>query len=358
MPQHRAALPAVTALTALLALAACGGAAPGKSRDPKATAPSAANQVQLTSPTPTPVPTPAPLAAPLLVQIENLDAARPQSGLSTASIVYEYDTEGQISRFTGIWFTPPPSAYRVGPVRSARLVSLRLDRIYGGVLLYSGASAYTQAQLNGSGLRWYNPNNSGSTLYRIYSRPAPHNLYTDGGRLAGFEQRVHMGTVGYQLWQRTELGTLPSGGAAVTSFQVPVTEAERPIFTYDPAQHAYRRDEPGGGGYYATGILNDAATGSPWEVPNVVVLQVPVLTVSRDNENSATYPWVDGLDFNISGSGTGQLAVGGNLYSINWTQGPSGPPQFSLSDGGAAPLLPGQVLIELVSPGSSVSVRG
>jgi hypothetical protein len=332
--QHRAVPPAVVALTAILAVAACG------------------------SPTQPVKSTPAPLAAPLLVQIENLDAARPQSGLSSASIVYEYNTEGGISRFTGIWFTPPPSSYRVGPVRSARLVSLRLDRIYGGVLLYSGASNYTQAQLNQSGLRWYNPNNAGSTLYRIASRPAPHNLYSDGGRLASFEQRVGMGAAGYQLWRRTGLDHLPLGGTRVTSFQVPVTVAERPIFTYDPKQHAYTRYEPGGDGFSATGTLADADTGRPWEVPNVVVLQVPVLTVSQDNENASNYPWIDGLDFNISGSGTGQLAVGGHLYSINWTQGESGPPQFHLSDGAAASLVAGQVLIELVAQGSTVTVPG
>ncbi len=298
-----------------------------------------------------PAPTPPPTPAPLLVQIENLDAARPQSGLSTASIVYEYNTEGQISRFTGIWFTPPPRSYRVGPVRSARLVSLRLDRIYGGVLLYSGASNYTQAQLGRSDLRWYNPDNAGSTLYRIDSRSSPHNLYSDGGKLASFEQQARMGTVGYRLWQRTEIGNLPSGGAAVTRFQVPVTTAERPIFTYDPNHDAYTRDEP------TTGTLDDADTGQPWSVPNVVVLQVPVLTVPQDNENAANYPWVDGLDFNISGSGAGQLAVGGKLYSIDWTQGAAGPPRLSLSDGAAAPLLPGQVLIELVSPGNTVTPR-
>ncbi len=358
MPQHRIHPPVVTALAALLALAACGSSShPAKSRDPASSSAPVAPQVQLTSPTPTAVPAPAPLAAPLLLQIENLAAARPQAGLSSASILYEYDTEGGITRFTGLWFTPPPASFQVGPVRSARLVSLRLDSIYGGVLLYSGASAFTQAKLDHSRLRWYNPDNAGSTLYRVSSRPSPHNLYTNGSRVAAFERQVHMGTVGYQLWQRTELGNLPSGSAAVTSFQVPLTLQERPIFTYDAAQHAYTRDEPGGGGYSATGTLTDANTGRPWEVPNVVVLQVPVITVAHDNENASVRPWIDGLDFNISGSGTGQLAVGGQLYSIDWTQGASGPPQLSLSDGAAAPLLPGQVLIVLVGRGSTVAVR-
>src|SRR5215472_15169840 len=51
--------------------------------------------------TPKPTPTqPPPLAAPWIVQVENLGDARPQAGLSTADVVYEYETEGGISRFS------------------------------------------------------------------------------------------------------------------------------------------------------------------------------------------------------------------------------------------------------------------
>ena len=308
-----------------------------------------------------PVLTPAPLNAPLMIQIENLDAARPQSGLSTANIVYEYDTEGGISRFTAIWFALPAASDEIGPVRSARLVSLRLLQMYQGALLYSGASNYTQAQLDDSDLDYYNPNSAlvGDTvLYRISSRAAPHNLYSDGGVLATFDQKIDLPKVSYQLWKRTALTSLPAGGTPVTSFQVPVSYAEQPIFTYEPAQGAYERDEPGGGGYADTGILDDADTGAPWEVPTVAVLQVPVITVAADNEDASNVPWVDGLDFEIgpNASGTGQLAVGGQLYPITWTQGATGPPQLTLADGEPAPIAPGEVLFELVSQGSAVTV--
>jgi hypothetical protein len=341
---------------ALLAVAGCGSSHATSHKS----SPTATPSGESVSAAPTPTPTPAPLSEPLLIQVENLYAARPQSGLSTADVVYEYDTEGGISRFTGIWFTRPPTADQVGPVRSARLVDLRLLRIYGGALLYSGASNYTQAELNTSGLKQYSPNNAvvGSTvLYRISSRVAPHNLYTNGSELATFSQKIGLSTVSYQLWQRTEIATLPAGGTAVSSFRVPVSQSETPIFTYDPVTGAYERSEPAAGGYPATGTLDDADPGTPWRTPNVVVLQVPVTTVAADNEDSSNVPWVDGLDFGIgpSATGTGQLAVGGQLYSINWTQGATGPPQLTLADGQAAPIVPGQVLFELVSSGSTVT---
>ena len=363
MPRSRPRSAAVLTV-AVLGLAACGSTSTAhRSTSPPATTPAPAAPVSHTSPpaTATPVPTPAPLSAPLMIQVENLYAARPQSGLSDADVVYEYDTEGGISRFSALWFHSPAASEKIGPVRSARLVNLGLLHDYGGALLYSGASNYTLAQLNSSGLKQYNPDSAatGSTVYRISSRAAPHNLYTDGSRLGSFEQRIGLGEVGYQLWKRTPLAGLPVGGTASASIQVPLSPSEQPIFSYDAAHGAYQRTEPGGGGYPATGILRDADTGSPWEVPTVVVLQVGVTTVAADNENSANYPVVPGLDFGIGPgtSGQGQLAVGGQLYGITWTQGPSGPPQLALANGQPAPVAPGQVLIELVSPGSTVTSR-
>ena len=92
----------------LLAIAACGSVAttaiPTHSPRPSPTP----------APTPTPTPTPVPLAAPLMIQVENLSAARPQSGLNQAEVVYEYQTEGGISRFSAFYFHLPSG--QVGPV--------------------------------------------------------------------------------------------------------------------------------------------------------------------------------------------------------------------------------------------------
>lgn len=343
---------------ALLVVAGCGSTHAGTSTTPTPT-PSPTALV------PTPTPSPPPLSQPLLVQVENLYQARPQSGLSQAQVVYEYQTEGGISRFTGIFFGAPPGPDLVGPVRSARLVDLRLLQFYGGALLYSGASTYTLAQLRSSGLKQYSPDDAavGTTvLYRTAGPPpaarygSPHNLYTNGSELSSFSQKIGLSTVGYQLWARTPVTDLPAGGTPVTSFQVPISPEETPIFTYQPAGGAYQRSEPATPEYPATGVLDDANTGQPWETPTVVVLQVPVIPVPADNENPSG-GYTEGLDFGIgpNSNGSGQVAVGGELYSIIWNQGATGPPQLTLTDGAPAPIAPGQVLIDLVPQGSTVT---
>jgi hypothetical protein len=345
---------------ALLVAAGCGGTHTGASAKPRVTATPSPTAV-----VPTPTPSPPPLSQPLLVQVENLYEARPQSGLSGAQLVYEYQTEGGISRFTAIFFGAPPGPDLVGPVRSARLVDLRLLQIWGGALLYSGASDYGLAQLRSSGLKQYSPNDAvvGSTvLFRTSSPPpaarygAPHNLYTNGSELASLSQKIGLSTVGYQLWPRTPVTDLPAGGTPVTSFQVPISTEETPIFTYQPATGAYQRSEPETPLYPETGVLDDANTAQPWETPTIVTLQVPVIPVPADNENPSG-GYTEGLDFGIGpdSGGSGQVAVGGLLYSIIWNQGATGPPQLTLTDGAPAPIAPGQVLIELVPQGSTVT---
>jgi hypothetical protein len=339
----------------LLTVAACGGA----SHAAKTPTPSPSPSVSVAA-TPTPTPAPAALSQPLLIQVENLYQARPQSGLSSADVVYEYQTEGGISRFTGIWFTKPPSAAMVGPVRSARLISLRLLQIYGGALIYSGASNYVLAQASAaSGKHYDDPQ---PPLFRTSTPPpaarygAPHNLYTNGSDLATFDQSINLSTVSYQLWTRTPIAQLPSGGTAVSSFRVPISAEETPVFTYQPTTGEYQRSEPATPEYPATGVLNDANTSAPWDTPNIVILQAPTIGVAADNENPSG-GYTEGLDFGIgpSASGSGQLAVGGQLYSINWTQAATGPPQLTLADGQPAPIAPGQVVFEVVNTGATVS---
>src|SRR5258707_8461247 len=85
------------------------------------------------APTPTPVPTPTTVPAPLTgrlvlpqvaarhpiaVMIDDLGAARPQSGFSAASVVWQAPAEGGIPRYMMIFQESIPA--EVGPVRSSR----------------------------------------------------------------------------------------------------------------------------------------------------------------------------------------------------------------------------------------------
>ncbi len=340
-PSRRAVLLVCTAL----ALASCGTDAKALVHTPTPR-PSATPLPPTPAPTPVPPPTPTLLAAPVMIQVENLWAARPQSGLNQADVIYEYQTEGGISRFTALYFRIPNG--RVGPVRSARLVTIKLLRVWGASLLYSGASNYVSNHLASSGLRQFNEISAAGALFRISGRFAPHNLYTDGGHLAAFEQRIGPQEVGYQLWPPPAPAGLPPGGRPLPRFQVPISQSEHPFYTYDAPSGRYTTTEPD------TGVLTDANSRAPWRPGTIAVLQMAV-TVGPEVEDDVT--GTHGLDFALVGSGAGQLNVAGNVYPITWTQPDSGPPQLTLASGQPAPIVPGPVLIELVAPGQGIQPR-
>ncbi|MDO8499023.1 MAG: DUF3048 domain-containing protein [bacterium] len=76
---------------------------------------------------------------PLAVMIENHTEARPQSGLSSADVVYEAVAEGGITRFMA-FFLCNPSDVQVGPVRSARTYFLDWLSEYNALYAHVGGA--------------------------------------------------------------------------------------------------------------------------------------------------------------------------------------------------------------------------
>lgn len=321
-------------VTLLLVLSACGSpAAPAPSVHTATPSPTPA------PPTPTPIP---PLSAPAIIQVENSSGGRPQSGLATADLVYEYVAEGGVGRFSVVFFTLPAPGQEVGPVRSARTVTLTLASLYHGFVAYSGASTYIGGLLRRASFPSFNEDTALGNLFRISSRSPPHNLYTDGAHIATLAGRAKLGSVGYQLWTRT---ASPVGGLAVTSFTAPVSVFERPRFTWVPRLNGFTRTED-------TGPVLDPATSAPLVLPTVIVQQVAVTPDTHVVDVDGHL----GVDHAIIGTGTAQVFTGGQEFPVTWTQGPSGPPQFALSDGSPAPIAPGEVWISLVPLGQPATL--
>lgn len=68
---------------------------------------------------------------PILTMIENSPDARPQSGLSSADIVYEAVAEGGITRFMGVFYCGAQADNaKVAPVRSARIYFVNIAAEY------------------------------------------------------------------------------------------------------------------------------------------------------------------------------------------------------------------------------------
>ncbi|MGE3278469.1 MAG: DUF3048 domain-containing protein [Candidatus Altimarinota bacterium] len=116
------------------------------------------------------------------VMIDNFVTARPQqSGIRSASVVYEALAEGGITRLMLVF--PYQEIDRVGPVRSARDYFVDFAEEYGGVYLHAGGSPLALEKLWASASLLdldEDERLEGETYsFRDSRYPAPHNLYFD-----------------------------------------------------------------------------------------------------------------------------------------------------------------------------------
>lgn len=134
---------------------------------------------------------------PLGVMIENHEDTRPQSGISSADVIYEAVAEGGITRFFGVFYCKDGG--QVGPIRSARTYFLDFASEYGDNPLYAhvgGANAAGPAdalsQIEQYGWAGYNDLNQFSigfpTFWRDYDRlghttATEHTMYSTTKKL-------------------------------------------------------------------------------------------------------------------------------------------------------------------------------
>ena len=112
-----------------------------------------------------------------MVMIENSKAARPQSGLSDADIVFETSAEGGIPRFIALFHGTYPNT--IGPVRSVRPYFLNIAKEFNLPVAHCGGSAEAlQTIASNNSIESINEISNGSYFWRDNSRKAPHNLYT------------------------------------------------------------------------------------------------------------------------------------------------------------------------------------
>lgn len=135
---------------------------------------------------------------PLGIMIENHEEARPQSGISSADIVYEAIAEGGITRTLNIFYCQ--DAPTVGPVRSARTYFLDFLSEYGDFPLYAhvgGANtdgpADALGQIESYGWQNYNDLNQFSIGFPVFVRD-----YDRLGRTVATEHTMYSSTT--KLW--------------------------------------------------------------------------------------------------------------------------------------------------------------
>ncbi|NLD19425.1 MAG: DUF3048 domain-containing protein [Clostridiales bacterium] len=114
-------------------------------------------------------------ARPIIVSIDNVGDALPQSWLSKADIVYEFPVEGLQTRLNAIFYGQIPEYF--GPVRSTRPYFVDLTREYKGIWIAHGWSPQAKEYLLSDVVPYINAMNSDCEFYRVNDKEAPHNSY-------------------------------------------------------------------------------------------------------------------------------------------------------------------------------------
>jgi hypothetical protein len=288
----------------------------------ESTSPSAST-VPSVAPTPTPKPTPvlvpdpltgrlvSPAAAarhPIAVMIDDLSAARPQSGFNAASIVWQAPAEGGIPRYMMVFQENIPTD--VGPVRSSRYYYIawaaELKAVYG----HAGGSPQALATLRnkGNGQLVYNADEFrwGKSFRRVTFRFAPHNLYTTGKQLRAIAASVGAKD-GPIKWPWTfardaVMGWRPIGGRIQVSYgNVNVIR-----YDYDRKSNTYLRS--------VTGEKKqvDNATGKRVQPKNVIVM---VMQFGALNDG---HPQKHRLEAKVIGSGPAWISTNGITIKGTW----------------------------------------
>ncbi len=343
--------------------AASGGA--GEQPAASASVPSAANPSASASPTvsPTPLLVPAPLDGllvtpeqaarhPIAVMVDDLAPARPQSGFSGASVVWQAPAEGGIPRYMMVFGETGPES--VGPIRSARYYYIAWAAEWDAMYVHVGGSPQALATLvaQGNGQLVYNADQFryGNTyMWRITTRFAPHNVYTDGRHL-----RELAGVVGAKdapassppapVWQfapDAPMASRPLGGKIEIDYPENVIK-----YAYDRASNTYLRTVT------SEGVEKDAATGQRVAPKNVVIMEMHFGPLN-DGE-----PQKHRLEAQVVGSGPAWIATNGRTIKGTWSKASlTAPTLFYGPDGQPVTLTAGQTFVQVIAYGYGFSIK-
>ena len=339
-----------------------GTGAGGPSSSPAASSPAASPSAAPASAAPTPSPrpllVPAPLTGrlvapaiaarhPIAVMIDDLAPARPQSGFSAASIVWQAPAEGGIPRYMMIFQDTDPGA--VGPVRSSRYYFIAWAAEWRAAYAHAGGSPQALSTLaaQGHGQLVYNLEGldyGPPQFIRITSRFAPHNLYTSGTELRLLARAAGATTPPpTQVWQfapDVPLAQRPTGGHIQVLYP-----ANRIDYAYDRATNTYLRSVSWGQ------PETDAATGKRVAPKNVVIM---LMYFGPLNDGQ---PAKGRLEATVVGSGPAWIATNGRTIKGTWVKKSlTSPTIFRNSDGRPVTFTIGQTFIQVLPYGSSITI--
>jgi hypothetical protein len=275
--------------------------------------------------------------------IDDLLPARPQSGFSAASIVWQAPAEGGIPRYMLVFQENIPTD--VGPVRSSRYYYIAWAAELKAVYAHSGGSpqALATLQSKGNGQLVYNADEFrwGGSFHRISARFSPHNLYTTGKQLRGIAtgQGARDGAIAWPWTFAPDLAlrVRPTGGRIQVAYL-----ANSILYDYDRTTNTYLRSVTGENKEF------DAATHQRVAPKNVVII---LMSIGPLNDGSQKHR----LEATVVGTGTAWIATNGTTIKGTWKKTSlTSPTRFFDSGGTPVVLTVGQTFVQVMQTGTKV----
>jgi hypothetical protein len=274
------------------------------------------------------------------IMIENTSAARPQSGLSLADIVYEITVDGwNISRLFAIFGTEHPT--KVGPVRSARVPFANLQKEWRLPFAHFGSAEYGEgdalAILKSINLpiRFDGHKGLNDEFYsRDSARSSPHNAYFNAEKA-----KVKIPELAYD--KRFTFDDVSNvDDSEVLSVSMKYSSINLVKYEFDSTIKKYLRSVNGD-------PHMDAYTQKQLAITNIIVLHAPHRSVEK-----VEYVLVD-----FVGEGKAEFFVNGKYEIGSWLKSSEeGITKFFNSAGEEVVLLPGNTWIQVVHSKITIEV--
>lgn len=276
------------------------------------------------------------------VMINNHPEARPQTGLSSADIVYELLAEGDITRFLAVYQSEMPE--EAGPVRSARDYYIELAKGLNCVYICHGNSPDAKTLLDEGYIDALNGLKYDGTLFKRSSdRKAPHNSYITFANIQkGAEQNsIDMtGAPAPMHFLSDEELENPAGEPADEAQVKYGSDPFNSVYTFDPDSGKYSRSAGG-----EQTVEKEGQT--PIELDNILVIEAQHKVT--DDKGRRTIDLVSG--------GKGLLLQKGKVLTVEWKNEDGVIVPFK--DGKEAGLVPGKTWVSVIpqNPGLDAAVK-
>jgi hypothetical protein len=270
----------------------------------------------------------------MAVKIDNYPAARPQSGLDKADIIFEEPVEGGITRYAAVFQCQ--TSPLIGPVRSARNIDIGiLGQLGTPLLAHVGGINPVIANIDASPI--VNVDIGDSQAYMIHppNHVAPDSDYTSSAIVYGLHPT--MTTPPQPLF--TYSANPPPGGTAISTVNIDFSGTSNVTWKWNKPTDTFLRYYGFAPDMLADNVQNAAA--------NVIVQYVQI----------SYGPWLENdeggmeVQADLYPNASGAAVIYRNGYAIpgTWHRTALGSPtQFDNVFGVPIPMQPGQTWVELV----------